>query len=294
MIVLGHRVDAMTLSGGAALLYALASLSWTTGDVLWSSTILLSFVGAYCLGRFGWSSFFTVFMFAATIFGALASFFGSSTLNPNILGAAIAVTLAAAVVYKQWWYFAFAWPELIFLRSRTALIGAVFISIYAVWRHSKFWAVALTVLLAILVVEQKDDQASSLLTRMGIWQDTLNHLTLFGGGFGSFFESYGSWTMHTNMTLMRPPHAYNDGLELLFELGIGLIPLWFMLIVALSTESEHRLIIMAFLVLGISFFPLFLPPLGQFFFLTLGHISKETSNVMATGWRPSNRRANPA
>ena len=109
--------------------------------------------------------------------------------------------------------------------------------------------------------------------RLGIWQDTINHLTFFGSGWGSFQSAYEGFAVKTNMTLLIAPHAYNDALELMFDLGIGSILAWWL--VALSWEGRNwpdRLVCLTFFVCGLTYFPLWI--VGPFFTLTLGHLSQ--------------------
>ncbi|MBZ5616226.1 MAG: hypothetical protein LAO23_19635 [Acidobacteriia bacterium] len=274
----------------AFLAYAGASLAWSPGDVPWAAALLLSLALAYGLGLWlrdlYWLWFGYCVVLAANVPIAIAfKAFGLSDLsgiqglfgNPNYLACALAMGVAGALSYRLWWYLPFGVVGLLLCQSRGAMLAAGVVGMLALW--SRFRATAMIVgLLSIYALlhftETKSGyEASAVLQRLGIWQDTMNHFTIFGRGFGSFSTAYAAWPVHTNMTLILPQHAYNDAVELIFDLGIGAIPLWFAVAVALE-GSGPRLPLVAFLILSLAFFPFFISPVGQFLALTLGHLTR--------------------
>jgi hypothetical protein len=195
-------------------------------------------------------------------------------INPNILGAALAIGFAAALTYEVWLFAAFTGGAVIFTQSRTAIIAAGAALLIWLWREYKFIALLLVISLGALLITSSQGRSTSLYNRLGIWQDTLAHLTFWGSGLGSFASAYVSWPMHTNMLLETPVHAYNDYLELIFELGIGAIPFWLMLILLTDkSDIESNLILLTFGILSLSFFPLYIPIIAHLFAFCLGYLA---------------------
>lgn len=265
--------------------YALASVFWSQGDQLLSAVQLLSLIVCFLLGL--WSKW------ARVVWIVVASILALNTAiafaqwhylidmqirsagvigNQNYAGAALALAIAASLAYRIWWFVPIGGYGVWLSQSRTAVL-ALGVTAFA-WFYQRYKATAIVSLLLTvpLIVIIKDDLGNSLWTRIGIWQDTLNHLTIFGKGWGSFLASYQSWPIHTNMTMEIPPHAYNDFLELVFELGIGSLPLWLALILSAEHANERDWLILAcFFVLSLTYFPLSIPVVAQLFVFTLGH-----------------------
>lgn len=276
--------------------YASVSIAWSPGNQLWSALLLSSFIISFSVGALIADLRKVWIVYCALLTALIASIFIDNPINaagnPNYVACMAALGLAAAIVYRLWWFVPVAIIGLVYLQSRGGIMAAGVIGFVVLWRHSRFSALALVLLTVPVLIELKPGDYMPVAARLGVWQDTLNHLTVFGSGFGSFFESYMTWPRHTNMTLARPLHAYNDVLELIFDLGIGVIPLWIAIILIVArSRSNDRLVVAAFAACGLTFFPLFIIPVGQLFFMTLGQLTKEPSNEMATRRGPSYRRS---
>jgi len=194
--------------------------------------------------------------------------------NPNYLGCLLALCLATAIGYQRWLFaFAFAGATL-WTQSRGAILAgglACFIGLWHRYRATGFILALLAILASLRLKGGPID--GSLYTRLGIWQDTVNHLTVFGSGFGSFSASYATFAVKTNMFSFTTDHVYNDFLELIFDLGLGSIPLW--VLIAISFEGRNwpdRLVCLTFGTLSLTYFPLWF--LGPLFTLSLGHLSQ--------------------
>jgi hypothetical protein len=73
----------------------------------------------------------------------------------------------------------------------------------------------------------------------------------------------------------RPEHAYNDPLQLLYELGAGALLLFAVVILALEAPCAERLILLCFLEQSLFFFPLALPISAFFAAVTLGFLARQ-------------------
>lgn len=193
---------------------------------------------------------------------AIAAFLFTSqvTFNPNILGCVFAIALAAALAYHQPAFIVISALALLSTHSRTAIVAGGFAFFVWIWRQSRIPAILLAIICVCILIIISDGRSTSFYNRMGIWQDTLTHITFWGQGLGSFADAYRGWAVHINMAREVAPHAYNDYLELIFELGIGAAALWLLLILTWERiNPEAKLILGTFGILSLSFFPLYVP-----------------------------------
>lgn len=260
---------------------------------VWLSVVLVTGINVIQAGMdwaFGWTSGFEGY----------PGFLG----NPNIFGCFLVIALAAALSFRWWWFLPFVALGFLEIRSRGSILALGITMAIWFWPERKVCSFCSLVFSFVAIMEISSGGGGAemigeaareagewggreigVMARMGVWQDTLNHLTLLGSGFGSFFEAYWTWPVHTNLTLVRPTHAYNDFLELVFELGLGAIFLW--LFLALLLDRGISLIIWAFFALTLTYFPLSLPVLGHLFAFTLGSIYKEQRHGALEAKRPA-------
>lgn len=218
------------------------------------------------------------FAFGLTILGVWLNAFEAPGLfgNLNFLGIAFAIGLIGALAYNLWWFLPIGIVGLWYSQSRGAILATGLIFLASLW--PRYRVTVFTCLgLGLTVAMAKEDIHLSIFTRLGIWQDTVEHLTVFGNGWGSYLDAYTSWPVHRNMTLLIAQHAYNDYLELVFTLGIGSIPLFLLIILATDRQSTARPIIACFIILGLTYFPFWIPVVGQLFAFALGSAIKETA-----------------
>lgn len=195
-------------------------------------------------------------------------------LNRNALGAAFVLALAAGIIYEYWFGAALMAAGVITTQSRTALAAMSMVALVSMWRESKVIAACGALILLVLIFTFSEGRGASIAARLGIWQDTLNHLTIWGHGWGSFPQAYAEFPVRTNMTLELAPAAYNDYLQLLFELGVGSALAWALVLFSLEGERP-KLILLAFATLSMGFFPLYTPIVGHLGMLALGHAAKK-------------------
>jgi len=193
------------------------------------------------------------------------------------LGCVMAMCFTAALAYRIWWFLPIGAFGLLYSGSRGSMVAAGVACMVALWRDYRATAMCLALLSCLVALIVRDDAGASFLSRLGVWQDTLNHLTPLGHGFGSFAAEYASWTKHTAPAGQLVPHAYNDFLELIFDLGIGAALLWICIAFAWErNEPADKLICITFFTLGLGFFALW--TVGPFFAMALGHLAKGTKS----------------
>lgn len=266
------KIDAQrTLSLVAGLgfvAYACVSWVWGPGGALPLSalTLLLAFALGALASQVIYEVLWKLSCAAVALSACLLLWLG---VNPNYVGAALALGLAAAIGYKWWWYTPFAAVGLVASGSRGSIFGAGVAVLLGFGR--RYPTTAACVFLSAIALCLGLRSFDSLYARLGIWQDTLNGLTFWGHGLGSFADWYASLEVKRNMTLTLAPHAYDDFLELVFELGIGSALLWLWL-ATLSPGPEARLILWTFFALSLTYFPLWVPGVGHLFMFTLGYV----------------------
>lgn len=268
--------SAAGILGLGLCLYAIASAHSFFALAWW-----LTLVGAFAFGYFDHhvSRLWLIFILAACA-NLLACWWDDTTWgiwgSPNMYGTALAMAIAGTLAYRLYLPLPFLGLGLWLTQSRTAIIAAGAVCLAALWRYSRFYAL-LAILLAALLVVSGSHSDHSLWQRIGIWQDTILHLSLFGHGFGSFFDNYWTWSPHTNIGFQRAAHAYNDYLELIHDLGIGAGLAWAFIIYCVSEGQGSRLPLLAFAILALTFFPLWVFPCGHLAAIELGKLYRSAN-----------------
>lgn len=297
MIAVGDRLSFLPLSptqawGGAATIYACLSLFWSSGNQPWAAAWLVSLILSFLFGthvRFPFRVWGWVWLGLTLNFALLPWAPWGVMSNPNFLGCMFALSLASAIAYHFWFFIPIACVGLWYSHSRGAILAAGVVGVAALLPKHKL--AALAVLASVIIfgytLSFKTGNDVSVFMRVGIWNDLINHASLFGSGFGSFGTAWASFPVHTNMTLLSTNHAYNDFLELTFELGVGVVPLWVFIALCLEQASpSERLVPLAFFALSITFFPLYIFPCGQLLAFTLGHLARERNLQWHAGALP--------
>lgn len=280
------RSDAACICMGLFFFYALESLNWAPRhdpfyDFFFLGSISIAFVVGIFAHDLRW-----VWIGALALIAANVAFFEFCYVTeylwrlrygifggPNYFATALALGVAGALAYRLWWYLPFAFFGLLGTQSRTAII-AVIITV-AIWGGRKLWLViGLVAFLGVAVIVQKPAIDRSTESRIGIWQDTINHMRPFGNGWGSFRILYPTFPVKTNTFGENARHAYNDAIEVIFDLGVGAIPLFLLLIIAAESFAADRLILWTFCLLSLSFFPFYELGVAHMFFMTLGRLSR--------------------
>jgi len=274
----------ITTAGISFVVYALTSLAWAPA-INWLAVVnLFGMIVAYLAGV--WLSnprqVWTFFLWIGLAFAI--DYILSPDVNPNYAGAFFALALAVALIELPLMAIPYA-AALLYTQSRGAIIaGASAIIIrYAFCYPLACLFIAVGALIAVM--EQKV-LGGSMYQRIGVWQDTLSHLTLFGHGLGSFQAVYETFPVKTNMAMALAPHAYNDYLEVLFQFGIGgIFGLIFVMLIMVEGTGP-RVVPVTFLILGLTYFPLSIPVVAQVFTFALGTLSQSLhANYRSFKWR---------
>lgn len=252
-------------------------------DVCWLLSLVACFVAGYridgWLGRRIWHFALLALLLNGilTLFDGWTGFSFGLFGNPNFFGIAMAIGLAGSLAYRYLLYAPIFGLSVIFSYSRTAYLAASATIVAALWRRHKGLAGLMLAIAvgAILATSSTENKLDSISQRIGIWADTLEHLSITGFGWGSFFDTYWSWPVHRLPALLRPAHVYNDYLEVIFNLGLGSILLWAFLAACLEgSDSMRRLVIIAFGAAALTHFPISIFPCAQLFALTLGQLRR--------------------
>ena len=282
---LPHRaVQPLHLVGEVLLAYAAVSITWSIGDKWMAyaklAALSLPFLAGMWLRSLNsiWKG--VIWIVGANLAASVVEYYGwgwegyGLAGNPNYLGVALAIALAAALGNRWWYYVPILIAGVVWTYSRGAIMAGGVAIIIGLWHTHRAtgWIACLLSILAIITLKA-EGEAGAMAQRLGIWQDTINHLTFWGSGWGSFQQAYEGFAVKTNMTAMLTTHAYNDILETMFELGIGSVLVWWL--IALCWQGQNRtdrLVCVTFAVAGFTYFPLWV--VGPLFTLTLGHLSQ--------------------
>jgi len=288
LLVTRAHVTPAHVAGAAFLALATASLAWTPVlveglNALWW---LLLFAAAFMIGaeQRDLRPVYTglglglvpsaCFAIAQAMGYAPVEQFSSSPAglfaNSNLLGSVAAIALVGGALHRMWWLLPTPLLCLVLSGSRGAWLGALAASVLMLWARSRLAALALA--LAILVASQYaflhsrgstsvTSPSASLHHRSWVWLDTVEGLTWQGRGIGSFWVASPAHAPRQQAANMRHWHAHNDFLEILYELGaLGLVlALAFTAFLAVGPLVPERIVLLAFLALGVTGFPLYQP-----------------------------------
>ncbi len=259
----------------AAVFFGFAALSllWTPVAIegvqpLWQFALLWAL---FCIGA-EQDSMEPVFVGAAwgmALSGVAALFQAEPTglfLNKNFMAEAAALVGAGLLAYRRYQLLPLILPAVLLPNARGALLALCVV--VAMERGSRWIAAGLALLFTAVVMWWP--HGASLGERWVIWSHTANHLTWFGHGLGSFYIDFPGF--QEDGFARRFDHAHNDLLELVYELGVGTLPLLALWLVAMVQAQPLRLVLIAAAVEGCFGFPLFLPVTGALAAMAAGHL----------------------
>lgn len=148
--------------------------------------------------------------------------------NHNMGAEAAAMVLALVVGYRLWWLVPGLLPTLWF-SSRAPVLALGVAAGVALWQRSRFAAMMATLGVALFVFGVMKGEggfrgvivSADFLQRVGMWQDMLPQMTVWGHGLGSFIVDYPAFQRHTSSLLLRFENAHNDYLQIAYELGLA-------------------------------------------------------------------------
>lgn len=203
--------------------------------------------------------------------------------NPTLNGEAAILILAALMTQGPWWIVIGTWPSMILSGSRAAVAAAAAIILTYLWQNRRrgyaLLALASCILLCAVALWYGKFSYRPF-ERLDIWNDTLSGLTPFGRGIGSFWTTFPLYANHQNLLLSRPEHAHNDYLELTYELGIGaVLAFWLAIHLFRRAAATERRVFVAFAVLSLVGFPLFMPASAFLLALAAGHAARNSPEL---------------
>lgn len=145
---------------------------------------------------------------------------------------------------------------------RGAILGLVVALLAWLWDRSKLMIVAIILACVVLLAVdgERATRLPSIAERAAIWRDTIDGLTLWGRGVGSFYSAYPEHATRENTAINRPDHAHDEPLEYAFELGLpGVLLLGALVLLAMAGPRFNRVVLACLLGESLVGFPLHLP-----------------------------------
>lgn len=257
-------------------------LVWIMGLALWFGTTLtasdkwrlyagLAFGGAV-------SSLIAIFQYLGyqllpTSSPAPAGLYVNSVQQGTVL-ALIAVALASE---RMWLLVLPLAPGIALSGSRGAwlalAIGLIGCYVRRIWLLGAVWIIGLFYLSTPLAVSDE--------IRVAIWGFAWHHLTWFGWGPGTF---YATLLQIPNGDWVHPEYVHNDALQLVYEYGIGALPMLALFIFVLRrTEAREWPVVLAFTVAGCYSMPLWMPIASFLVFVAVGRVLRGHAVVLWIG-----------
>lgn len=277
--------------GLAFLAYTTASLAWTNSPLdgigeLWHWALLaLAFMLGSRLELLGpfWKGLALGCGVSSVV--AVAQWFGWDGVanldwakwaglfyNNAVAGAVAAVTLGGCLTYRLWRYVALPIPLLLLSQSRGA--WAALFCTWAICIYRSFGGVEKIIFSLVIAIALGFGiylfHGASDSIRLTIWGELLHRLSFFGAGIGSSANIY----FFTPSQLFHIEHAHNDYLNLLYEYGVGALPLF--LLAALLVEQTNAYAWPAYicsLILACYYWPLESPVSAFILAVVAGHLA---------------------
>lgn len=187
--------------------------------------------------------------------------------NAVAQGLICALVIVALVSERMWAWVPWPLYGLALSSSRGAWfaagVGLAAVFIRHVW--ILFAAIGVAFVFLFMLPLSKSDAI-----RLSIWSTTVDNLTWFGWGSGSFF----SWLLWRGGVPFYPEYAHNDALQLVFEYGVATaIPIGiFTYALTRTTEREWPLLV-TFAVASCYSMPLWVPVASFMAFVSLGRVA---------------------
>ncbi len=240
--------------------YAFMQLGALASVFLWAESLIdFRRVAIGIAAGLGISAILAICQYAALAtlyFGT--EFPGGLFINSNIFAEVSALVLVLLLVNRLWWWLPVSMPG-IAIGSRASLIALLCVFLAWVWSRSRIVGGLLaTSLGALTTYSVTTFSEASIGQRFNIWRDTINGMTLWGHGIGSFEYLY-PYFAHIDTLATRPTYAHNDLLQMIFELGIGTVPLLVALWYIARIKDNHRYVLLCFGIISLFGFPLHIP-----------------------------------
>lgn len=311
-----NKLTAGHLFGGLFIAWAAAGLTWTSGiydgiDLVWRLCVLAGVfaLGARCEDLTKVWTGFAIGMALNSLLAVL-QWYGpweavrdaipqgpmpaGTFLNKNYLAEPAALALVAMLACRRWWIAAALVPAVWLPGTRGAFLAVAVAMLAWLWAWDRKVTLLIVLVAAMVGVAAMPHlipdgvAAASVSQRFAIWKDTLEAMTIWGHGTGSYFTSYAAHSPDFNLLRSRPSHAHNDILELFYELGPGaLLACAFLIECLRGTAKVERLVLLAFLTESMFAFPLHNPATAFCMALAAGQLSRSGVPVrdLVARWR---------
>jgi hypothetical protein len=204
-------------------------------------------------------------------------------VNHDVFAEISATVLVLLLANRLWWWLPVCIPGLA-IGSRAAIVGLTCAFLAWVWGKSKIAGAVLSVALGGLTIKAVTSFSSSTIDqRLDIYRDAWGAATIWGHGIGSYEYLAPFYSVHNQLDalLHRAYFAHNDILQLIFELGIGAVPLIIAAFMLLMVKDNNRYVLICFGVIGLFAFPLHVPIEAFMAACVAGHLGKRVKQ-----WKP--------
>jgi len=157
--------------------------------------------------------------------------------NNAIAGSTAAITVVGLMSVGLWRWVPLTFPLLLLSHSRgawVALAGTWAVVAFNAFKGKEKLVFA-AILAAIAAVAYYFLQGASDSLRLAVWSHVAQHLSIFGAGVGSATNIY----MFTPNEIFHIDHAHNDYLNLLYEYGLGALPLFALALWLVEQTDEY-------------------------------------------------------
>ena len=203
--------------------------------------------------------------------------------NSSLLGVICGLVLIALVCHRLWWFIPAPALALLLSGSRG---GLAILGVGLTARFGGALAAAVVVTAGMTAFAFGVDPSD--LQRMQIWGVALRAINAIGHGPGSFLDLY--YVREINIALIHPEYVHNDVLQLLYEYGLGALPLLAIPALALG-NTRHRdwPVLVGFTVAAGFYFPLYTPLTSFLGLAVAGNSLRRWPRVRrdSVDWRPS-------
>ena len=278
------------ISGCIFVLYAALSLLWfplglfevvklvsLVGIALWASSLddLKPIIKGLAFGLI-----ISIIVSAFQNYGFIYTYTTSRSaglfVNSNIYAEVSGMLLVLLITYRMWYYIPVTIPGLL-VCSKSVLLALIISLAFKLWylKYGKYIIIMISSV-GLFVIFNSFGINISISQRLNIWLDTIQGLTMFGHGSGSFEYLFPLYADHTNIMLERITMVHNDMLQQLFNFGMfALIPIFAAFKLLQVSDDKHRIPLAYFLVIGVFGYPLFLPVTAFMAALVAGQLARD-------------------
>lgn len=203
--------------------------------------------------------------FAPWMPGEFSFYAGLFAPNPVPLGEAAALAVAGCIACRILWATPFLFAAVLASGSRGALLSVLTVGAVLVWQHRPRWLLALVPAGAAAILGSYfigvHAGFSTVTERLAIWKGSVADLTMAGHGLGSFYGLFPRFAEISTLTV-RPDHAHNEDLHLLFEAGLigaGLFALACCALYLRAARHPEALVLCAVCPIALVSFPFHMP-----------------------------------